>query len=154
MRSGQRFFRNQPTSSIAVTGSLAFLTALLVSTLAWAGPADPCAENPGDTDSDTVCDALDTCINISNAGGCDTDSDGYGNRCDGDFDNNGQVNSTDFTEYFIPSFIAAADLGFGTDMDCNGQSNSSDFSTYFIPQFIGALPGPSGLSCAGTVPCP
>jgi hypothetical protein len=126
---------------IALTAAL-----LMLAAPAWAGPADEC-DGTGDSDSDTVCDALDNCSELANAApmNCDTDSDGYGNPCDGDFDQNGQVNSTDFSLTFIPDFIAATDSGIGTDMDCNGQVNSTDFSTYYIPQFIGALPGPSGL---------
>jgi hypothetical protein len=125
---------------IALTAAL-----LMLAAPAWAGPADEC-DGTGDTDSDTVCDALDNCSELPGVTVyCDTDSDGYGNPCDGDFDQNGQVNSTDFSAKFIPDFILASDQGSGTDMDCNGQVNSTDFSAYFLPQFISAVPGPSGL---------
>jgi len=90
---------------------------------------------------------------------CDTDQDGYGNPCDADFDQNFTTNSIDFTNYFVPAFR----LGFpgprGTDMDCNGAGNSRDFVGYFVPKFKafpalgGAIPGPSGLQCAGQAGC-
>ena len=45
----------------------------------------------------------------------------------------------------------------GEDMDCNGVVNSNDFSRFFVPKFKGAfggaVPGPSGLSCAGVPGC-
>jgi hypothetical protein len=126
---------------IALTAAL-----LMLAAPAWAGPADPCAAAPGDADSDTVCDALDSCTLIPNAGGCDTDSDGYGNRCDGDFDNDGTAGGTDFTAFFSPDFVSTTDSGVGTDMDCDGVVGGTDFTAYFIPQFVKATPGPSGLN--------
>jgi len=112
-----------------------------------------------DADNDGTPDVLDNCSQLAQGGvgqpgSCDTDNDGYGNACDGDFDNGGTVNSTDFSASFVPDFQAATDSGVGTDMDCGGTVNSTDFSGFFVPQFQAALPGPSGLSCAGTVPCP
>jgi hypothetical protein len=47
---------------------------------------------------------------------------GYGNRCDGDYDNNELV-------------------------------TAADFGGSFLPQFKAGKPGPSALSCAGTIPC-
>ena len=136
-------------------GMIALTAALMMLAMpAWAGPADPCGSHPVDTDSDTVCDALDNCSVDNGVPTCDTDTDGYGNPCDGDFGNDGAVGISDFATHFIPDFVAATDAGRGTDMDCSGAVGISDFSTYFIPQFVQALPGPSGLACAGTIPCP
>ena len=46
------------------------------------------------------------------------------------------------------------DSGIGTDMDCNGVVDDADFDAYFVPNFMPVgKPGPSGLACAGTVPC-
>lgn len=108
-----------------------------------------------DSDGDGVLDPVDNCIEVPNAppGDCDTDQDGYGNACDGDFDNLGTVNASDFNVHFLPDFSSGMDSGVGTDMDCNGFLNS-DFSNFFVPQFQQGVPGPSGLPCAGTVPCP
>jgi hypothetical protein len=75
----------------------------------------------------------------------------YGNRCDGDFDNNKATSAVDFG-LFVPDFKKGADSGKGTDMDCNGVVNALDFGL-FVPNFKAGKPGPSGLHCAGTVPC-
>ena len=116
--------------------------------MAIAGPAP-------DTDNDTVPDVLDACSALPSAGilSCDTDLDGYGNPCDGDFDQSNTVNANDFSGTFLPDFGVGTDGGTGTDMDCSGGVNANDFSAYFLPQFSAGSPGPSGLPCAGTVPC-
>ena len=49
------------------------------------GISDP---RSADTDSDGVPDGEDNCLVEPNADQVDSDGDGYGNRCDGDFDNN------------------------------------------------------------------
>jgi hypothetical protein len=64
-----------------------------------------------DTDADGVEDAEDNCLLIPNAGAlaCDSDMDGYGNLCDGDFNNDGVVNfSVDFALLFFPDFYDPA----------------------------------------------
>jgi hypothetical protein len=38
-------------------------------------------------------------------------------------------------------------------MNCNGTVTSADFGNGFLPSFKAGKPGPSGLSCAGRVPC-
>jgi Thrombospondin type 3 repeat len=106
-----------------------------------------------DTDGDRIDDYTDNCTLIANGSQCDTDRDGYGNRCDGDFDENQKVNAYDFEKYLLPDFRMSADSGTGTDMDCSGSVNSSDLANFFEPQFKFAQLGPSGLPCAGTVPC-
>jgi hypothetical protein len=78
--------------------------------------------------------------------------------CDADFDQSFGVNPTDFTMFFIPRFKSGIDTGsVGADMDCSGAVNPTDFTMFFVPKFKGALggaiPGPSGLSCAGTPGC-
>jgi hypothetical protein len=134
------------------TGLMAAGTALLCITgLAFASFAGPAQDNDGDG----VFNVLDNCSLTPNAGvlGCDTDDDGYGNVCDGDFDQNKATNATDFTAKFVPDFKKGVDSGIGTDMDCNGAVNSTDFTARFVPNFKSGKPGPSGLHCAGTVPC-
>jgi len=116
-----------------------------------------------DGDADGIPDVLDKCTldsrNASAPSTCDTDVDGYGNVCDGDFDQNYSINSNDFSQKFLPSFKNPPGVApvLGQDMDCNGTVNSTDFTMFFVPKFKGALggpvPGPSGLSCAGTAGC-
>jgi hypothetical protein len=133
-----------------MAAGIALLCAMGLAFASFAGPST-------DTDGDTVFDVLDNCLNIPNKapGDCDTDNDGYGNMCDGDFDQNNSVVATDFNVRFVPDFkkgIDAPPLD-GTDMDCNGSVVATDFNAKFVPQFKAGKPGKSGLFCAGTVPC-
>lgn len=119
-----------------------------------------------DSDLDGVLDAADNCQRVPNAPpfDCDRDNDGYGNACDGDFDQSNTTNAADFSTKFLPDFKAGVDSGVGTDMSCTradddptpipGEVDAVDFSDSFLPNFEAGKPGPSGLACAGTVPCP
>ena len=55
------------------------------------------AATEGDTDGDGILDVVDNCIRVANPDQRDTDGDGFGNVCDGDLDNNGIVNSLDYS---------------------------------------------------------
>jgi hypothetical protein len=135
-------------------GMIALIAALMMLAVpAWAGPADPCGSHPEDMDSDGICDALDNCKLLAVVT-CDTDSDGYGNHCDGDFDQSGFVTAADFGGIWLVDFGIGLDQGTGTDMDCSGFVTAGDFGSLWLPQFTLGTPGPSGLACAGTVPCP
>lgn len=119
----------------------------LAATMVQAGASLP------DGDSDTIPDEWDNCSALSNTSQTDTDQDGYGNACDADYDNNGAVGGSDFSILsgsFLkglgdPAYVAAADC------DDNDTIGGSDFSC-LSGSFLGS-PGPSGLACAGTIPC-
>lgn len=134
-------------------GVLATMMALLLvggfSLSAQAGPAP-------DMDSDGTVDVQDICkLNPTSPSpnACDTDTDGYGNACDADFNDDGTVGVPDF-----PTFSGA----FGTTgAPCFHEADTNGDGTVGIPDFptfsgsFGGPPGPSGLSCAGvTNPCP
>jgi hypothetical protein len=106
--------------------------ATMVLTLTIGFPIASFAGLAPDDDGDGIPNVLDKCTldsrNATAPATCDTDTDGYGNVCDGDYDQNFTTNSTDFTTYFVPKFKNAPALG-------------------------GAVPGPSGLPCAGTPGC-
>jgi hypothetical protein len=153
-------------------GILAILFAgLLLVGLPLASTAGPAP----DMDSDTVPDVIDNCKTVPNAAplDCDVDQDGYGNWCDCDFDQNFSCNAADFNNpgnpaapQFLPAFnpppLAGASV---EDMDCNLTVNAADFSNAAEPLggflngfngtggYIAPIPGPSGLPCAGNVPC-
>mgnify|MGYP005854985821 CR=1 FL=1 len=106
-----------------------------------------------DTDGDGVPDVFDNCSEDPNGPNeaprnqVDTDLDGFGNWCDADYDNNGVVDGGDFGE-----FVANFNTGNAeTDHDSNGVTDGGDFGRFVALFNMG--PGPSGLSCAGTVPC-
>src|SRR3989442_14531324 len=93
-----------------------------------------------DADGDGIPDVLDKCTLDSRnvAASCDTDQDGYGNPCDGDFNQNGSVNAVDFSDYFVPAFKGLIASTRGQDMNCNGSVNAVDFTDFFVPKFKGA----------------
>jgi len=98
-----------------------------------------------DTDADTVAQIFDNCTTRSNTSQCDSDFDGYGNRCDGDVNNNLATNAQDVTlfrqQLGQPS---VAPIYNEADINCNGVVNAQDV-TLFRP-LLGAPPGPSSLA--------
>ncbi|MDJ0853152.1 MAG: thrombospondin type 3 repeat-containing protein [Myxococcota bacterium] len=113
-----------------------------------------------DTDEDGVTDDLDNCLQVPNgplAGPTDqwdADEDGYGDVCDADYNNDGAVGIPDFAIYRAQFGITSEDPGFDAAVDHNGDGavGIPDFNV--LRSYFGQEPGPSGLGCAGTVPCP
>lgn len=106
-----------------------------------------------DADGDGVLDADDNCLLEPNAPplDCDTDMDGYGNACDADYNDDGiQGNLPDGGEFGTNYGLTPANLE--PDHNCDGVVGGPDHGTFF-PN-VGVPPGPSGLACAGTPPCP
>ena len=120
------------------------------------------AQPAADADGDGIPDAIDKCSadsrNATAPATCDSDSDGYGNTCDPDFDQDFSVASAD-EKLFMPAFKGndPAPWPQGMDMNCDGSVNATDFGMFFVPKFKGgaggAKPGPSGLACAGKPGC-
>ncbi len=109
---------------------------------------------PPDLDEDGVLDSEDNCLDVPNSDQTDTNRDGYGNACDPDYNNDGAVGIPDF-DVFRPRFgLTDEDSGFDPAVDHNGDGaiGIPDFNLF--RSFFGHEPGPSGLACAGTVPCP
>lgn len=104
-----------------------------------------------DTDADGIVDALDNCRTVSNATQVDSNGDGYGNRCDGDLNNNGSTNAQD-TALFRQQLgqPSAAPTYNAADLNTNGSVNAQD--TALFRTRLGAPPGPSGI-CLNTFPC-
>jgi hypothetical protein len=79
----------------------------------------------GDSDGDGVDNHFDNCSSLSNPSQCDSDGDGYGNRCDGDLNNNGFTNAQDTTlfrqQLGLPSVAPAYNQA---DLNCNGFVNA------------------------------
>jgi hypothetical protein len=96
-----------------------------------------------DTDGDGMPDGQDNCILLANPSQCDSDGDGYGNRCDADLNNNGFANAQDTTlfrqQLGQPS---VGPLYNKADINCNGAVNAQD--TTLFRSLLGSPPGPSG----------
>jgi len=110
-----------------------------------------------DTDSDGVPDAFDNCTNVPNGpllgtaaciGQDDNDNDGYGNPCDPDLNNDNGVGLDDAAIGLDRMGNGAGDIA---DLNCDGGVGLDDVARVLDKQ--GTLPGPSGLSCAGSIPC-
>jgi len=102
---------------------------------------DPCPNDPdNDLDGDTVCGDVDNCTQVANLDQTDTDGDGYGNVCDGDFNNNGVVDFADYG-YFRSVFSSADPLA---DFNGNGIVDFADYGRFRA--MFGAPPGPSGVA--------
>jgi hypothetical protein len=126
----------------------AFLLALGLSSATFAGSIT-------DGDGDGVPDAFDNCLVVANGplggnpcGQFDADADGFGNACDPDYGNNLVVDSGDL----VVLLGALGGPNVLVDANCNGVVDSGDLVG--LLGTLGGSPGPSGLGCAGTVPCP
>lgn len=95
---------------------------------------------PPDSDTDLVRDFMDNCTEIMNADQLDTSSDGFGNVCDPDLNNDSTI---DFVDLGI---MKGAFFTTDPDVDLNGD-NFVDFIDLGIlkSMFFGA-PGPSGIA--------
>ena len=98
-----------------------------------------------DSDGDGTPDAVDNCINVMNTQ-VDPDLDGYGNRCDADFDQDGDTDQDDFDYYSSCTIDPVCDLDEDGFIGGLGEFG-------IMTALLGSPPGPSGLACAGTVPC-
>jgi len=132
--------------------------ALLVGLFAFGFAMSASAGAVVDTDGDLVPNQFDNCSAVANGPNqttnqVDSDLDGYGNRCDADYDNNFATTAADFG-VFLGTF-GTNNLG-ETDHDGNGTITAADFGI-FLGKFSGVgaanQPGVSGLACAGTTPC-
>lgn len=121
-----------------------------------------------DADSDGVPDKDDNCLDIANGASeapndqIDADGDGYGNACDPDYNDDGETTTLDYAA-FLACFQNNTHV---LDPNCeesdhnnDGDVTTIDYAT-FVSHFtesttaVGTAPGPSGLACAGTAPCP
>jgi len=98
-----------------------------------------------DTDMDGIPDNLDNCIEVPNADQRDTDGDGYGNRCDGDLNNDGMVNAVDLG--LLKQVFITAD----PDADFNGDGIVNSLDLGLFKKMYNKPPGPSATEGAITI---
>ncbi len=105
-----------------------------------------------DSDLDRVPDPYDNCRTSSNPDQVDCDGDGYGNRCDADFDQDLSPNLGEFGVFLAVFGIPASQtLGrcMGPDHDSSGTVTTADFGIFYALLFSPKYTlGPSGLACA------
>ena len=118
------------------------------------GPPVSCAQIGFDRDHDGKLDMHDNCAAVVNPDQRDTDQDGYGNLCDGDFDQDGGAGVLDFAALKLGFGSSSGAPGYDPDLDLDGGNavGLTDFGIFGV--LFGTPPGPSGLGCAGTPPCP
>jgi len=117
---------------------------------------------PLDTDVDGVIDVQDNCTVVPNGPLLGTNScnsqedesppDGYGSPCDTDLNNDGATGLDDVSAELTAAGIPSTDPIF--DFNCDGAAGLDDVSRILTDAGNIATPGPSGLACAGTIPCP
>jgi hypothetical protein len=95
-----------------------------------------------DSDGDGVINSADNCINAANPDQRDTNSDGYGNVCDADLDNNGVVNTLDLGK--LKADFGKTGAALDADLDGNGVVNTLDLGKF--KALFGKVPGPSGVA--------
>jgi len=91
-----------------------------------------------DSDLDGHSDFVDNCVAAPNPSQLDTDSDGIGNRCDGDFNNDCLTNASDLGLLKV-NFFAVGELV--TDMNGDGVTNAGDLGLLKTEYFT--VPGPA-----------
>ncbi len=93
-----------------------------------------------DSDRDGLADDVDNCTLVSNIDQTDTDADGYGNACDGDFNQDGMVNFPDLI-LFKAAFITPYPL---YDLNGNGVVDIADY--VILRELFFKAPGPAAMS--------
>jgi hypothetical protein len=129
--------------AVQVTGTVAYQ----ITATEFAAPAP-------DQDQDGVEDPADNCLVVPNADQIDTNGDGFGNMCDADYDDNGIVSGGDIAVIASRFGYTNATPGFDPDHDRNSDGMITGGDIAYAGSQLGLAPGPSGLACAGTPPCP
>lgn len=117
-----------------------------------ASPDDP-LEGP-DLDADLVPDHEDNCTMEANANQRDTNNDGYGNACDPDYDDDGYTGVADFISMSVAWGSTLGQALFDANIDADGDNAIGNADFVVLSQYWDRPPGPSGLPCAGSIPCP
>jgi len=107
----------------------------------------------GDADTDGLCDDSDDCLLVPNPSQLDSDFDGYGNACDPDTNNDGFVGSRDLASLVAGLASSHGQPAYRAVLDSDGDGAVGDPEWELLGRRLGEAPGPSGLACAGGVPC-
>src|SRR5262245_36924811 len=146
LAAGTELYSLDPATGAAapIGGSFASVVAL----------AMPQPTSGPDSDGDGRPDPEDNCRDLANPDQYDADQDGYGNLCDGDFTNDGVVGAPDLLILGRAFGTGGGDVDFDPSADMNGDGVIAVPDVLLWAPLFTGLPGPSGLACAGSVPCP
>jgi arylsulfatase A-like enzyme len=117
-------------------------------------------EELADRDGDGVPDASDRCIGVADPpavpGGeqADRDGDGFGDACDADVNGDGLVGGPDWLRVAAAYGSSLGEPAYDPDVDFDGDGHVGSAEVLRVQQAFGRPPGPSGLACGGTLPCP
>jgi hypothetical protein len=106
-----------------------------------------------DSDADGRDDAADNCRALANPVQRDSDDDGFGNACDPDFDQDGVVGWPDRLSVEQAFGARAGSAAYDEGLDLDGDGVIGTYERQQLALRLGSPPGPSGLSCAGEIPC-
>ncbi len=95
-----------------------------------------------DSDGDGILDTTDNCTFVPNKNQKDTNTNGFGNACDGDLNIDGIVNMLD---YGLLTKAIGKPL---PDADFNDDNVVNDFDVALIKQWLGKRPGPGAVLTA------
>lgn len=125
-----------------------------------AGCDDNCPTVPNtdqrDADGDRRGDACDNCEVVANWDQIDADTppDGYGNRCDADYDDNLTVGRWELNALWAAWRCSSSDPCYKAELDSDSNGYIGMPELLLLRSQWQGPPGPSGLSCAGRRPCP
>ncbi|MBT8143745.1 MAG: M4 family metallopeptidase, partial [Gammaproteobacteria bacterium] len=97
-----------------------------------------------DSDGDGVSDASDNCTLVANPNQRDTDGDGFGNFCDANLNNNGQVEFGDLVLIKASFFATPVSPAWNPDADLNGDNAINFLDLQIMKNTFFAAPGPAG----------
>ena len=97
-------------------------------------------QSPPDMDADRVKNFMDNCTEVMNEDQFDSNSDGFGNVCDPDLNNDGVINFIDLGSMKSVFFTADADA------DLNGDNNVNFIDLGIMKAAFFGEPGPSGIA--------